>query len=205
MRNQSDSVQGRRTKSLQHHEKIHKDDTKNNPKKRTGQESTEIDDIDTENRFTILQEEDMEADYTAERAPPKQKQTRIPLIILKSKERWTTLSSKFKRQNLNFIKAKKLNDGISFHSETVEDYRKTIHLLDEEKVAFYTYQLTAEKLFRVAICNIPAEINTTDIKNDLEEKRFQINSIIRTTVGKEKRSTPLIHVSIKKTPEASGI
>ncbi|KAF2892889.1 hypothetical protein ILUMI_13285 [Ignelater luminosus] len=102
-------------------------------------------------------------------------------------------------------KTKNLNDGRSFQPETVQDYRKTIHLLDEEKVEFYTYQLTAEKPFGVVIRGIPAEINTTDIKNDLEEKGFQINSIIRITVGKEKRTIPLIHVSIKKTPEASDI
>ncbi|KAF2889185.1 hypothetical protein ILUMI_16988 [Ignelater luminosus] len=60
--------------------------TQKTTRKRTRQESTETDDIDTENRFTILQEEDMEADYTAERAPSKEKRTRILPIILKNKE-----------------------------------------------------------------------------------------------------------------------
>ncbi|KAF2890042.1 hypothetical protein ILUMI_16131 [Ignelater luminosus] len=110
----------------------------------------------------------MEADYTAEKAPPKENRTRIPPIILKNK-----LST-----------------------------RDSIHLLDEEKVEFYTYQLTAEK--PVVIRGIPDEINTTDIKKDLEEKGFQINSIIRITVGKEKRLIPLVHVNIKKTSEASA-
>ncbi|KAF2905417.1 hypothetical protein ILUMI_00756 [Ignelater luminosus] len=114
--------------------------------------------------------------------PPKEKRTQILPIILKNKERWTTLSSELKRLNLNFVKAKNLNGGISFQPETAEDYRKTVHLLDEEKVESYTYQLTIEKPPRVVICGILAEINTTDIKNDLEEKGFQINSIITITI-----------------------
>ncbi|KAF2895607.1 hypothetical protein ILUMI_10568, partial [Ignelater luminosus] len=76
--------------------------------KTTRQESTEIDGVNTENRFAILQKKNMQADYTAERTP-KEKRTRIPPIILKNIERWTTLSSELKRLNFNFVKAKNLN------------------------------------------------------------------------------------------------
>ncbi|KAF2896244.1 hypothetical protein ILUMI_09931 [Ignelater luminosus] len=65
-------------------------------------------------------------------------------------------------------------------------------------------QTISEKPLKVVNRGIPAEINTTDIKNDLEETGFQINFLIRITVEKEKLPTPLVHVSIKKTPEAGA-
>ncbi|KAF2892802.1 hypothetical protein ILUMI_13371 [Ignelater luminosus] len=51
---------------------------------RTRQDS-EADDINTKNRFDILQEEEdeMKANHFAERAPHKEKRGRIPPIILK--------------------------------------------------------------------------------------------------------------------------
>ncbi|KAF2905210.1 hypothetical protein ILUMI_00987 [Ignelater luminosus] len=73
--------------------------------------STEIDDIDTESRFTILEEEDMEVDYIAERTPHKEKQTRIPPIILKKQKTLDHLASELKHLNLNFVKAENLNAG----------------------------------------------------------------------------------------------
>ncbi|KAF2904482.1 hypothetical protein ILUMI_01693 [Ignelater luminosus] len=62
----------------------------------------------------------------------------------------------------------------------------------------YTYQLSEEKSIRVVIRGIPSEIDTVDVKDDLEEKGFQVNSVVGNVVGKERRPTPLVLVSIKK-------
>ncbi|KAF2886477.1 hypothetical protein ILUMI_19696 [Ignelater luminosus] len=132
--------------------------------KRTRQEFIENSEVATESRFNFLAVEDMkEEKYITESVTPSEKKMKIPPIIVTEKERWVTLSSELKRLKYNFTKARNINYGININPETIDDYCKTIHLLDMNNIAFYTHQLSEDKLIRMEIRDIPSEIFTVDV------------------------------------------
>lgn len=73
-------------------------------------------------------------------------------------------------------------------------------LLEKEKKNFYTYQLKSAKGLKVVLKGIDHNVNTEDIKKDLERLGFNIKNVSR-MLNKQKIPQPMFKVEL--TPESS--
>ena len=78
----------------------------------------------------------------------------------------------------NFTTRTRYNDAVKFslqlRLETPDDYRKIVHVLDESNADYHSYQLKADRTFRVAIKFLHPTTNLDVIKEELNEKGFKV-------------------------------
>lgn len=79
-------------------------------------------------------------------------------------------------------------------------YCSIVNLLERKKKNFYTYQLKSAKGLKVVIKGIDSNVDTEDIKNDLEEKGFKIKSVNK-IINRLKVPQPMFKIEL--TPEGS--
>lgn len=124
------------------------------------------------------------------------RQKTVPLIITES-QKWGRISKIIKSKNLVYNKAKMVKQGVHLEPATEEDYRGIFHLLKNEKVEFYTYQLKSEKRLKVVIRGVLTDIPETEISNDLHEQGYPVTKVKRMK-GRNKQDIPLVLVELDK-------
>lgn len=142
---------------------------------------------------------------TNTQSPPKETtvqpphKEKIPPIVLHQKEKWTSVSNQFNERNISFSKAKTSSEGIRIQPNTEQDFRNAIRLLNDIKAEYHTYQLPSEKLLHVVLRGVPEPIPEDSIKDELLEKGFHPESIVRLRRYKDKAPMPLVLITVPKT------
>ncbi|KAK9717082.1 zinc finger associated protein [Popillia japonica] len=123
---------------------------------------------------------------------------KIPPIILRDKTQRAKVSSALKRKGINFAKAQNITDGIRIYPVTEADFRSLSKYFSAEAIPFHTYQVPSEKLLNVVLRSVLTEILEEDIYNDLQERGFTPECIIRMRRPRDKAPMPLVLVKIDK-------
>lgn len=123
----------------------------------------------------------------------------IPPVILRTKDKWTTVAKEMEKRNIKYSKAQNTSDGIKIFPSTPDDFRNLTRMFNTDGTQYHTYLLPEEKLLHVVFRGIPVEVKTEDIEEDLKEKGLNPQNIIRMTKGPEKTPMPLVLVLLPKT------
>lgn len=99
------------------------------------------------NRYEVLATEGSTSSADRKKCVP-------PPIVLGSKDVWLQITTMMTNKNINFTKAKALQDGINIQPTTTEDHRKLMTLLDEVGIQYHTYLLPEEKPLKVVIRSV---------------------------------------------------
>lgn len=83
-------------------------------------------------------------------------------------------------------------------SATESDYRAITKLFSTGGFPYHTYQLPSEKLLNVVLRSVPVEISEKEIYDDLCERGFVPECVIRMRRTRDKAPMPLILVKIGK-------
>ncbi|GBP36447.1 Nucleic-acid-binding protein from transposon X-element [Eumeta japonica] len=111
-------------------------------------------------------------------APPKGKAP-PPIYLLKGAN-FVRISADCTRLRINYSKAVRVaDDGIKITCPDVETFRSLNRYLVDSKVKFHTYALEEERKVKAVIRGIPADFNTDDIKSDLLNQGFPVQSVHR--------------------------
>ncbi|GBP37863.1 Nucleic-acid-binding protein from transposon X-element [Eumeta japonica] len=111
-------------------------------------------------------------------APPKGKAP-PPIYLLKGAN-FVRISADCTRLRINYSKAVRVaDDGIKITCPDVETFRSLNRYLIDSKVKFHTYALEEERKVKAVIRGIPADFNTDDIKSDLLNQGFPVQSVHR--------------------------
>ncbi|KAI4465086.1 reverse transcriptase [Holotrichia oblita] len=127
---------------------------------------------------------------------------KIPPVVLRNKSIWAKISSEIKRRGIQFTKAQNIQDGIRIYPTTVADYRALTKFSMKDNIPFHTYQLPSEKLLNVVFRDVPIEIGEKEIYDDLVERGFTPECVVRMRKGGTKAPMPLVLVKIGKDQKA---
>ncbi|KAK9708159.1 zinc finger associated protein [Popillia japonica] len=134
--------------------------------------------------------------------PPAVSDAKIPPIVLRDKSRWSRVSSEIKRRGISFTKAQNIPDGIRIYPSSEADYRMLTKFFSDDQIPYHTYQLPSEKLLNVVLRGVPVEIEEKEIYDDLRERGFEPDSVIRMRRTRDKAPMPLVLVKISKDQKA---
>lgn len=123
---------------------------------------------------------------------------RIPPIVLRNKTLWSKVSSEIKRKGIAFTKAQNIPDGIRIYPSAESDYRSITKFFSNQQIPYHTYQLPSEKLLNVVLRGVPVEIAEKEIYDDLLERGFTPESVIRMRRTRDKAPMPLVLVKVSK-------
>ncbi|GBP25754.1 Nucleic-acid-binding protein from transposon X-element [Eumeta japonica] len=111
-------------------------------------------------------------------APPKGK-IPPPIYLLKGAN-FVRISADCTRLRINYTKAVRVaEDGIRITCPDVQTFRSLNKYLIDSKVKFHTYALEEERKLKAVIRGIPADFDTNDIKTDLLNQGFPVQSVHR--------------------------
>lgn len=127
-----------------------------------------------------------------------QTQQDIPPIVLRDPAAWLDLSKTFNEKRINFLTAESTQDGVRIRPTTVDDFRKIVHIMDEQQLPYHTYQLPEEKQLHIVLRGIPTCIPTEDIKANLQNKGFHVEGIHRMRNQKTTVPVPLVLVLLPR-------
>ncbi|KAK9701311.1 zinc finger associated protein [Popillia japonica] len=127
---------------------------------------------------------------------------KIPPIVLRDKTQWSKISTEIKRRGINFSRAQNIADGIRIYPIAEADFRAITKFFSTDKIPYHTYQLPLENLLNVVFRSIPIEIAEKDIYDDLCERGFTPECVIRMRRTRDKAPMPLILVKISKEHKA---
>lgn len=122
---------------------------------------------------------------------------KIAPIIITDTTKWIQASQLMKNKKISSTKCKLIQTGIQVDPATEDDYRKLSKVLKDEQVQFYTYQLRSEKKLKVVLRGITQEISEEMIKEDLRERDYPIEKIVRMK-GKNGLPAPLVLIEINR-------
>lgn len=105
--------------------------------------------------------------------------TKIPPIILQKKEAWEKISTEFRNKNINYSHVKNTDDGIKIQLTDIDSYRKATKFLRQRNLNFFTFTAQEDKSLRVVIQGIPEYFSGDVVKEDLLEKSFHPESVLR--------------------------
>nr|XP_012139058.1 PREDICTED: RNA-directed DNA polymerase from mobile element jockey-like [Megachile rotundata] len=85
-------------------------------------------------------------------------------------------------------------NSVKINTNTPDAYRKIIHFLKLNEVAFHIYQPKGERAYRVVIKNLHHTVSTVGIKQKLEKKGFKVRNVTNIRSWKTKEPLPLFFV-----------
>lgn len=129
---------------------------------------------------------------------PPPSSSRIPPIILRDKNKWSTAAAYLTRNGTNYTKAQNTSEGFRIHPATVTDYRKITAHFQERNYPYHTFELPDEKLLRVVLRSIPVEITTEEVRDDLVLQGFNPITVTRMKRTVKKIPMPLILVKLPR-------
>ncbi|GBP67556.1 hypothetical protein EVAR_98609_1 [Eumeta japonica] len=115
-------------------------------------------------------------------APPRTKLP--PPVYLRDTTKWNTVSSECTRLHIQYVKAQNTVNGIKIILNSTDDFRKINKYLISNNIPFHTFALEEERKFKAVIKGVPTEIETDDIKHDLEQqgRRLHIERVCQGSV-----------------------
>jgi hypothetical protein len=86
-----------------------------------------------------------------------------------------------------------------------DDYRKLNRIFKDQNIRYHTYQLKADKAYRVVLRNLHPTTEIETIKEDLEAKNFKVRNIINARHPATKAPLPLFFVDLEPAPHNKEI
>lgn len=111
--------------------------------------------------------------------PAARKPKPAPPIFLQEKAKWTEVSKACVDLKIRYTSATSTQQGIKIKVPTSDDFRALSRLLVGRNYAFHTFSLPEEKPTRVVIRNIPKEIPSEDVLNDLINQKIPATAVHR--------------------------
>lgn len=105
----------------------------------------------------------------------------------------------------NGFECKSSTKHLKLTTTKIESYRLIIHLLNENKFEYFTYQVKADKPYRVVIRNLHPTTDTNSIKEELTSKGFAVRNISNIQARLSKSPLPLFFVDLDPAPENPNI
>jgi hypothetical protein len=105
----------------------------------------------------------------------------------------------------NGFECKSSTKHLKLTTTKIEFYRLIIHLLNENKFEYFTYQVKADKPYRVVIRNLHPTTDTNSIKDKLTSKSFAVRNISNIQARLSKSPLPLFFVDLDPAPENPNI
>lgn len=121
---------------------------------------------------------------TAPQATPTQRKGKVPPLVLREKNKWDHISHAMTERGIRFTSAASTSEGIRITVPTSEDHRRLTRLLDGEGVGYHSFTLQEDKLLRVVIRGIPAEVDTSRVLEDLKSQGYPILEVHRMSSGR---------------------
>lgn len=191
-----------------------------NKKRRRTSRLTDSDDdernqIQTRNRFTALNNEneqqcnndDMSLDNNNETETitrePKPPPIFVPdvqsIIDLEKCLERVVSKQQYTHKTMN-------TDGnIKIMPKDPDSYRKIIHMLNEEKASYHTYQLKQQRAYRIVLRSLHPSTPLEDIKNAISELGHQVRNVSNIRNNKTKTPLPLFFVDLEPSPNNKDI
>jgi len=80
-----------------------------------------------------------------------EKTKKIPPVVLRNADDWTTVCKKLKAKKINYAKAQMTMNGVAITPSSTQDYRNLTKLLNDNKKEYHTYALPEDKTTRAVI------------------------------------------------------
>lgn len=146
--------------------------------------------------------------------PPQanEKKDKPPPIIVEQVTSYTNLcqlilrhiaKDRFNTKTITNKNSKNIDVKISLNEP--DDYRKLNRVFKEQNIRFHTYQLKADKAYRVVLRNLHPTTDIQSIKEDLEAKNFRVRNIINARHPATKTPLPLFFVDLEPSPQNTEI
>jgi hypothetical protein len=182
-------------------------------KTKTGTHTTNTTVLRTQNRFSVLtnQSEASQNDtVNATVASNTTNQPRVskpPPVFIPHVSDFTKMIEEISTMvEKDAFTAKSLANGtVRIYPSTVEDYRKIVTGLRAKNTQYYTFQLKADRAFKVVIRNLHHSIDTKVIKDELQEKGFTVRNVANIQHWKTKVPLPLFFVDLEPTENCKSI
>ncbi|GBP65912.1 hypothetical protein EVAR_89405_1 [Eumeta japonica] len=97
----------------------------------------------------------------------------------RDKSKWNLIASECNRLHINFNKAQNTRNGINITTSSIDDFGKLNSYLIKNGLPFHTYALEEERKVKPVIKGVPVEIETEDIKADLERQEYPVQAVHR--------------------------
>lgn len=174
-----------------------------------------LDMLKTHNRYSALtndsetpesenntERETANANTTEQRKTPKPPPIFIPQVNNFSKM-IEVVSSMVEKSAFS---AKSLTNGtVRITPSTADDYRKIVSGLRDKNTQYYTFQLKADRAFKVVIRNLHHSIETKVIKEELQAKGYIVRNVANIKHWKTKEPLPLFFVDLEPTENCKSI
>lgn len=122
-------------------------------------------------------------------------------IVIRNHDQWNHISFEFRERKLDYTKAKHTAIGIKITPTTIADYRGMTKYLDATGFKYHTFTLKKDKPLKLCIKGIPPNYTEEDIKEDLKNQGFPINSA-KILKDKNEKPLPIFLVEIDRTYKA---
>lgn len=96
---------------------------------------------------------------------------------------------------------------LRLQADSEQEYKALINLFNEEKVSYKSHNLNSDRLLKIIIRGLPHETSTDVIKSAIEEKGFNLKSVVQLSSGPEQNRNvlPLFYVQIHKNKDFINI
>ncbi|GBP26344.1 Nucleic-acid-binding protein from transposon X-element [Eumeta japonica] len=109
--------------------------------------------------------------------PPKSKLP--PPICLRDKSKWNLVAAECTKLRINYTKAQNTKFGIKITVASIEDFRNLNRYLIKNNLPFHTFALEEERKVKAVIKGIPVEIETENVKENLQRQGYPIVAVHR--------------------------
>jgi hypothetical protein len=152
----------------------------------------------TSNRFDGL--ENMSTDIeNVSLNSETQKPNKPPPICIQGVKNITPLTDLLHRIAKDNYKLKVLNfDQVKLWPNTSEGYTTITKTLIEKKTEFHTYKPKSERNFRVVLKNMRYSVNTSDLKQAIEELGHAVENIWNIQHSRTKAPLPMFFIDLKQ-------
>lgn len=97
------------------------------------------------------------------------------------------------------------NKAVKVNVTEVDSYRKLVRELKERKIQFFTYQIKAERAFKVVIRNLHPTMDPEEISKAIQEEGYSVRSVSNIRHPRTKDPLPLFFVNLEPTGEFKKI
>lgn len=124
---------------------------------------------------------------------------RIPPIVVSYQGPYRTFHQTIKAKCENPFQAKVVSGGIQLRLSTVADYSAVTTVLKEMQLKYHTFPVT--KSLKVVIRGLPTTLEEDHVKEELQERSYDVTSVHHMKSPKTKELMPLFLVVLQDTPQ----
>lgn len=146
---------------------------------------------------------------TSAAAQPKEKPLKVPPVTIQYTGKYLMLNTELKKHITGPVQAIYKGDSIKYHFASIEDHRAALQFFHAHHIPFYTHQNPKDKVLKVVIKYLPAEVPDTDVESELRQLGFHNATVFqfksRDDATQKLIPQPVYCVSLPPGPESESI